>query len=153
MRDQIYSSLDHGDTWNFETAIIKVRDMDFCYGSDGIYGWAVGSFGRILKYYKSVTPVISDLSSALPGRVELKQNYPNPFNSVTTIAYSVLKTDHVCVEIYNLMGECVAVLLNEKHSPGEYRVTWDPAGLASGLYFCRMTAGESIRTIKLLLMQ
>jgi hypothetical protein len=78
----------------------------------------------------------------LPTEFTLKQNYPNPFNPSTTIDFAVPQASHVLVEVYNLLGQRVATLVNETMPAGFYSRRFAADGLTSGLYFYRMTAGE-----------
>ncbi|UCE08680.1 MAG: T9SS type A sorting domain-containing protein [bacterium] len=86
------------------------------------------------------------------------QNYPNPFNSITFIRYQISLNDHVEIYIYNLAGQKVQTLVNEKQLPGTYSTTWDgfdDNGLQSpsGIYFCRIKLSDFIGVKKLILMQ
>ena len=83
----------------------------------------------------------------LPTSFELYQNYPNPFNPETTIEFSLLKKEHVTLEIYNILGQKVRELVNKPISLGNYRVSWDGTDdnnntVASGVYFYHLLAGE-----------
>lgn len=83
----------------------------------------------------------------------LSQNYPNPFNPVTTISYSLPSAGHVVVAIYNVLGEQISVLAEGAHPGGTFAVTWDAAEYPSGVYFCRLTAGEYMQMRKMVLMR
>jgi hypothetical protein len=72
----------------------------------------------------------------------LEQNYPNPFNSSSDIRYLISDIGMVRLAVYDILGREVAVLVNEKKEPGSYRVTFDAAGLASGVYLYRLRTGE-----------
>ena len=78
----------------------------------------------------------------LPKVFALDQNYPNPFNPSTKIEYAVPKSSHVLLEVYNVIGQKVATLVNETKSAGYYNATFDASRFASGLYFYSMKAGE-----------
>ena len=82
----------------------------------------------------------------LPNSFFLDQNYPNPFNAATVIAYGVPEAAHVRIEVYNVLAQRVVTLADGVHAPGRYEATWDPKGLASGVYFYRMIAGSFRRT-------
>jgi len=76
---------------------------------------------------------------------------PNPFITTTNIKFKVTKPGFVSLKVFNAVGIEVASLVNEKKAAGEYSVEWNAAGLASGIYFCRMQAGLIIETRKLIL--
>jgi hypothetical protein len=72
----------------------------------------------------------------------LNQNYPNPFNPVTRLSYSIAKEEHVLLRIYDCLGREVRTLVNENKLPGVYNIDFNGDGLSSGIYFCRITAGQ-----------
>jgi hypothetical protein len=78
----------------------------------------------------------------IPLQWALEQNYPNPFNPNTTIRYSIAAQQITSLRVYDMLGREVAVLVDEMKEPGSYAVTWDAAGLSSGVYICRLIAGE-----------
>jgi hypothetical protein len=88
-----------------------------------------------------------------PMSFALLQNYPNPLNPTTVIAYDVPKESHVTLVVYNLLGQEVTRLADVQAKPGRYRVTWEAAGYASGVYFYQFRAGEYQETRKLILMK
>ncbi|MDZ7264189.1 MAG: T9SS type A sorting domain-containing protein [candidate division KSB1 bacterium] len=90
-----------------------------------------------------VTSVEEALADRLPTEYKLAQNYPNPFNPRTSIRYDLPEESEVTLKIYSLLGEEVAILLNDRAAPGSYKVEWQPAHLASGVYLCRLTARSS----------
>ena len=79
----------------------------------------------------------------------LKQNYPNPFNPSTTISYSIDASSDVSLVIYNMLGQKVATLVNNKQKEGNYTVNWDATNLASGIYIYRLSAGNQTITRKM----
>jgi hypothetical protein len=83
----------------------------------------------------------------------LRQNYPNPFNPSTTIEFALAKAGFVTLTIYNVAGENVATLVSESLTAGSYQYHWDAGGLASGVYFYRLEAGQFSQTKKLLLLR
>lgn len=88
-----------------------------------------------------------------PSTFELKQNYPNPFNPITSIEYSVPKAGMVKLTIYNVMGQKVETLVSETKSVGKYRVSWNAANMASGIYYYRLQAGNNVITRKMMLIK
>lgn len=82
---------------------------------------------------------------------ELNQNYPNPFNPSTKIKFSIPASEFVSLKVFDLLGNKVATLINEEKPAGNYEVELNGAGLASGVYFYRLKAGNLIKTRKLVL--
>jgi len=69
----------------------------------------------------------------------MEQNFPNPFSSTTTISYQLKAASHVNISVYNILGEKIAILVNENHAPGHYTVDWNAVGksgnqLVNGIY-------------------
>ena len=94
--------------------------------------------------------------AAVPGVFALHQNYPNPFNPVTTIRYDVPEQAHVTMEIYNLLGQKVATLVNGIQEPGYHAIMWNGtnmsgAAMSSGMYFYHIQAGD-FRSVKKLIL-
>jgi hypothetical protein len=88
-----------------------------------------------------------------PAKFHLSQNYPNPFNPRTTIAFSLPSPGRVVIEIYNLIGQRINILLDKVMPAGEYHIEFDASQLPSGLYFYRMTATDYQAVKKMVLMQ
>ena len=89
----------------------------------------------------------------LPADFELQQNYPNPFNPDTHIRFALPEHVHVTLAVYNLVGQRVATIVDEARSPGWHDVTFDAAGLASGLYIYRLEAGSHAESRQMLLIK
>ncbi|HPG41324.1 MAG TPA: S8 family serine peptidase [bacterium] len=96
--------------------------------------------------------VIAELDAA-PTGFTLGRNYPNPFNPATKIDYSLPVRSHVKLSVYNVLGQQVALLVNEIRDAGNYNVTFDAAGLESGVYLYKFEAGDYSRTEKMLLVK
>jgi hypothetical protein len=88
-----------------------------------------------------------------PSCLKLEQNYPNPFNNATTIRYSIVDPQFTMLKIYDVLGREVSVLVNERKVPGIYAVRFDEAGLASGVYLYRLTAGSFVQIRKMILVR
>ncbi len=84
---------------------------------------------------------------------KLDQNYPNPFNPSTTIRYSVPVSELVTLKIYDILGNEVAILVNEQKEAASYEVKFDASQLSSGIYFYKIQAGSFSDTKKLMLMK
>ena len=85
-----------------------------------------------------------------PQDLNLSQNYPNPFNPSTTIEYSLPKTQQVRIELFNLRGQKIKMLYSGKEGAGVHRLTFNAAGLASGVYIYRITAGSFVQQKKMI---
>jgi hypothetical protein len=68
----------------------------------------------------------------------LRQNYPNPFNPSTTISYDLPANNFVTLKVYDILGKEVATLVNGFQTRKRHEVTFNGAGLASGVYFYRL---------------
>jgi hypothetical protein len=110
--------LDHKKTKLF----YRLRQVDF----DGSYE------------YSDVIEIIYDK----PESFRLEQNYPNPFNPSTKITYQVAAPSKVDLKVYNIIGQEVAVLVDELKQTGTYEIIFDASGLSSGIYLCQLKAGE-----------
>jgi hypothetical protein len=88
-----------------------------------------------------------------PLQFTLGQNYPNPFNPSTTIRFTLPKSGHVELKVYNTLGQEVATLVNEEKNVGTYSAQWNAGNVASGMYFYRLKAGEYTQIRKLLLLK
>lgn len=102
---------------------------------------------------------IVEASFMKPTVFSLSQNYPNPFNPTTTINYALPKESKVVLEVYNIMGQKTATLVNEEQQAGYYTVQFDiqqttnNKQLSSGIYFYIITAGNFTAVKKLLLLK
>jgi len=99
----------------------------------------------------SILPVSVETISSVPANFTLLAPYPNPFNPSTTIKYSVGQAVHVELAVYDLLGRQVFLLVNESQAAGEYSKKFDANGLASGVYFVRLTAGDFVESAKVIL--
>jgi hypothetical protein len=90
---------------------------------------------------------------ASPTSFSLEQNYPNPFNPSTTIKFNLPVKEFVSLKIYDVLGNEVAVILNEEKPAGLHSIEFEASGLASGIYFYKLLAGSNITTRKMILLK
>jgi len=113
--------------------------------------------GGKIVYDDGKNPIVSVASGpdrlSVPQRLQLSQNYPNPFNPETSIHYSLPRSSHVILKIYNSLGQEMAALVDERKQAGEYNVQWNAANLPSGVFLCRLQAGEFTEMKKMLLLR
>ncbi len=109
-------------------------------------------YQRVILTVENATDV-KEKEGSISTNFNLEQNYPNPFNPNTTIEYSIPNSTHVTLEIFNVVGEEVTVLVDEMVHQGVHKEVWNASGLPSGLYFYRLQAGNFQQTKKLVLLK
>ncbi len=110
--------------------------------------WALGREAEIAN-----TVAVESRDGAVPDAFVLDQNYPNPFNPNTVIPFSVAELGPVSIVVYNVLGQEVAVLVDESLAAGNYTADFRANGLPSGVYLYRLKAGSTVVTRKMLLMK
>jgi len=90
--------------------------------------------------------------------ITLMKNFPNPFRDETTISFYLPYSQKATVEIYNIKGQKVKTLVNEKQTTGEHQIIWDGRDslgkpVSSGIYFYKMKSGRYTSTKKMILMK
>jgi hypothetical protein len=100
----------------------------------------------------------SESLQAVPEAFALEQNYPNPFNPTTQIRYALPQESHVSLTVYNMLGEEVAQLVNAVQPEGYYEVRWDGrnnrgVAVSTGVYIYRISAGNFVQTMKMVLLK
>jgi hypothetical protein len=113
--------------------------------------------------FRSVSPMVSvnEIAGGKPSMFLLEQNYPNPFNPSTNLSFSIPYSSLVILKVYDMLGREVRTLVNENLHSGNYETTFDATGMASGVYFYRLSlstnrdgqAGEFTQTRRLLLVR
>jgi hypothetical protein len=88
-----------------------------------------------------------------PESIELKQNYPNPFNPTTTIGFYLPKTTDVRIGVFNVVGQQVGQLIDERLGAGDHSVIWNAMDMPSGVYIVQMEAMNTVQTRKITLIK
>jgi hypothetical protein len=96
---------------------------------------------------------VKEQGPVVPTTFSLSQNYPNPFNPATTLEYTISKSSNVVLEVFNVLGQSVAKLVDGELMAGTYRMTFDASALSSGVYLYRLKAGDFVQTKKMVLMK
>jgi hypothetical protein len=111
----------------------------------------------IYKFYGKDRSLIAagtqKISLVIPAEFRLMQNYPNPFNNTTIIRYAVPEETDVQLEIFDINGRLVEILVTRKHQPGFYDLKWSGRRVASGVYFIKLDAAKTILTQKMILLK
>lgn len=114
---------------------------------------------RIMDYFQNTSTSIGNefLTEPVPQKFELFQNYPNPFNPKTLIKYSLPKSAHVQITIYNSLGQTTKKLINEEVAAGTHKIIWNGKNnegkqASSGVYFYEINVINKFRAVKKMLM-
>jgi hypothetical protein len=86
----------------------------------------------------------------------LGQNYPNPFNPVTKIKYTIPKAEkvsHIRLKVYDILGNEIALLVNEEQGPGNYEIIFSGKDIPSGVYFYTLSSENYIKTKKMVFLK
>ncbi len=141
------------------------KDVRIPAGTESIFAVPISGNGTIelaetqlSDYYGNLLEVTIDKQAAMPVDYALHQNYPNPFNPSTTIFYELPVPSHVRIEVFNVLGQTVATLLDGQEEAGIHSVQWDSNDesgrkVSSGIYFYRITAAGFTAEKKMVLMK
>jgi photosystem II stability/assembly factor-like uncharacterized protein len=147
-----------GNSWTkisekYDIINVIENGIDFHSSENGYIATAYGLF--TLKKFGSIDSVtaVEDELNINPNNFVLHQNYPNPFNPSTVISYQLPAFSKVNLKVYDILGNEIAVLVDEYKSPGIYKVEWNASGFASGVYFYRLYSWEFSSVKKLILMR
>jgi plastocyanin len=103
----------------------------------------------------TVNPVtdVKTMSEIIPNNFILNQNYPNPFNPSTTITYSLPNTGHITLEVFNMIGQKVATLIDGIENAGSHQFQFNANKMASGIYFYSIQFNSSTLTKRMVLLK
>jgi hypothetical protein len=140
-----------GESGDMKSACTLGQPAPIGIGSAGGMSVHSGFWGR----YWIPTPVDD---TPVVYRTVLKQNYPNPFNPTTTIAFSLAGEGTVEIMIFNVAGQKVRTLIDERRPAGRHTVTWDGRNdggrrVATGVYFYRMRTDGYSAVRKMLILR
>ncbi len=145
--------LDDNFSYEFEASAIKSKNVPTLKSLQ--QGPIQAKASNSNRFALVVRPAMtsSNEPKELPSVFALEQNYPNPFNPATTIKYSVAKAGEVQLSVYNMMGQKVANLVSGTKSAGSYAISWNAEGMASGMYFYRLSAAGQTMTRQMTLIK
>ena len=134
------------NTYNFSGVLDDIRIFDYPLLPD-----------TIKQFYDIATGIKDNNNNTIPTTSLIYQNYPNPFNGQTNIKFQITTATKVRLEIFNIIGQRIAILVDDYRSPGYYTVHWnarDMTGnkLSSGVYFVRLSAGNYSQARKMILL-
>ncbi len=157
---KMFNTTNGGTSWSSQNSGISanILSLDFLNNYNGI---AIGEGGIVLITRNGGLTAVRPPNGSLPATLTLSQNFPNPFNPSTIIAFSVpqsLSRAHVEVSVYNALAQLVKKIFSDNLPAGNYTARWDGTdsrgtSVASGVYFCRVTAGAMVATRKMVLLK
>jgi hypothetical protein len=157
-RSYLIFSDDNGNTWT--TIKLPINDIIVGMELDDENEIYLASINRgIFRVSSPVVHVTERKEKIIIKDFKLFDNYPNPFNSSTVISYQIPITCEVSLKIFNLLGNEVTTMVNSEQSPGKYSVEFNSSStkskkeLTSGVYLCRLKAGEYSTTKKIILLK
>ena len=118
----------------------------------GDYADRIPENGSSVIFARSTNAVIAE-EKGIPTQFALEQNYPNPFNPTTNVTFEMKAHGSVSIKIFDVLGREVETLIKEEKLPGKYKIVWDASRFASGIYFCRLSAGKFSQVRKMVLMK
>ena len=151
--DDRSNAIDFGDDDDPATVFSTGERLDFIRG---VWWFSFGNHKLMPDDLANDVGAVINVATEdddVPGAFALRQNYPNPFNPATTIEYTVPATGKVRLEVYDMLGRSVAVLVDAEQAVGTYTVRFDAAHLASGLYLYRLTADSNVQVKKMMLLK
>ena len=143
---------------------LVIQDIEYAKGFGEIYSCSgdpyCSGFTYLLGckidgvvYGDTILSDVKLISNFVPDKFSLSQNYPNPFNPKTVINYDLEVAGNAKLKVFDILGNEVAELVNEKQSAGSYSVEFDGSGFASGIYFYRLDAGDFVETKRMILLK
>lgn len=168
-QEDFWASMSHLETGQrkipAEGNVGSLKEVDLYTVPKGIYYWRVQAVDGVYKGSGfstegtfNVETVSAEKDTEEPKLTTLKKNYPNPFNPETNISFTIGRKEHVSLTVYNILGQKVTSLVNEKLEPGDYTITWTPAQedgtpLSSGIYLYRMKTNSFSALEKMLFLK
>ena len=113
----------------------------------------IDNFVRLVRDIQTSTGLNDDFEMESPYSFSVEQNYPNPFNPSTTIDYNLAVRAQVEIRVYDLLGQEVAILLNEYQESGNHRAIFNTQGLSSGSYFYIISSNGHKEVRRMLLLK
>ncbi|MBZ0203879.1 MAG: PQQ-dependent sugar dehydrogenase [Ignavibacteria bacterium] len=108
--------------------------------------------GRVYRFLSTVIG-IDPQGNNIPDGYTLEQNYPNPFNPVTNFEFRIPDYGLVSLNIYDVIGREIAIIVNDEMTPGTYKAEWNASEYPSGVYFYKLIAGNVTLEKKMVLIK
>lgn len=131
----------------------------FTWGNGGPWN-AIQDIGSFVNYKCLAMRTIGSTPTGIQGNINevpksntLDQNYPNPFNPVTKLKFGITDLRFVSLKVYDILGNEIETLVNEKLNAGSYEIEFDGSNFPSGVYFYKLQAGEFVETKRMTLIK
>ncbi len=153
--DAVFNTTDGGYSWLLQSELGQNTYYRSMYFANSLNGWVVGSNGSIYKTNSGGIMSAASSTGSIANKFSLSQNYPNPFNPETVIRYSLSENRFVTLKIFDVLGNEVATLVNEKQNPGTYNYQLSTVNyqLSSGIYYYKLEAGDFSEVKKMILLK
>ena len=140
---QLAVNFNMGVDWNNSSwAVNSMLDFGIGLGWEPLSNYSPGGVWMIRAQMddENALETVDGLNNQVPDKFSLSQNYPNPFNPSTRIQFGLSEQANTKLEIYNILGESVQIIIDDGMDAGFYDFNISMNGLASGMYFYRLTA-------------
>jgi len=144
--DTLWTRLFGGNSHEYAYDVIQTQDGGYAVAGASFSqsaGW--GDYYLVKTDGNGYLPILSQQSVPVIEDFQLNQNYPNPFNPTTCISWQLAVGSWVTISLYNLSGQRIAVLINEKQAAGYYSLEFDASNLASGVYFYQLEVADPLK--------
>lgn len=152
----------NGTSWSFQWVAPATPVSSVTFYTAGVAANNSGNTGGDSVYTTTHSMIASaaddGIASGFPGGYSLAQNYPNPFNPTTTIEFTLAKSSHVRLVVFNVLGQQVRILADQHFGAGTHDVDWDGADsegnrVPSGIYYYRIETCDYSQTKEMILVK
>ena len=149
----IFLSTNNGTSWTaVNSGLTNTVVFALAVSGTNLFAGTSGDVSR-LSLAEMITSVPEIADGEFPKSFHLEHNYPDPFNPSTIIEFSLPRTAHVTLKLFNTAGEEIATLVSEELATGTYATQWNAGPIASGVYFYRIQVGLFTETKKLVVLK